>query len=128
MAAMKAMQGYIDITPADFKEVYRVAYALARKRMLSARKAAEIMTSPVLTLPADADLIATATLLAENGISGAPVIDGAGRVVGVVSEKDLAQDDRPYPKLTRGRCGRNPLVLGRQLSGHRRRGAGSRSL
>ncbi len=27
MAAMKAMQGYIDITPADFREVYRVGYA-----------------------------------------------------------------------------------------------------
>jgi len=27
MAAMKAMRGYIDITPADFREVYRVGYA-----------------------------------------------------------------------------------------------------
>ena len=47
MKAMKAMQGYIDITPADFKEVYRVAYALAQDRMMHALKAVDVMTSPV---------------------------------------------------------------------------------
>jgi CBS domain-containing protein len=89
MAAMKAMHGYIDITPADFKEVYRVAYALARQRMMTALKAADIMAAPVHTIGADADLLAAATLLAEKGISGAPVIDTLGRVVGVLSEKDF---------------------------------------
>ena len=29
LVAMKTMQGYIDITPADFREIYRMAYALA---------------------------------------------------------------------------------------------------
>ena len=29
MDAMKSMEGYIDITPADFREVYQVAYGLA---------------------------------------------------------------------------------------------------
>ncbi len=47
VAAMKAMKGYIDITPADFREVYRVAYDLARKRMMNALKASDIMTAPV---------------------------------------------------------------------------------
>lgn len=89
LKAMKAMQGYIDITPADFREVYRVAYALARERMMSALKAADIMTSPVYAVAAGTDLIATASLLAEKGISGAPVVDGDGKVVGVISEKDF---------------------------------------
>lgn len=89
MAAMKAMQGYIDITPADFREVYRVAYALAKERMMTALKAADIMSSPVHVIDAGADLIATAALLAEKGISGAPVTDQDGRIVGVVSEKDF---------------------------------------
>lgn len=89
LKAMKAMQGYIDITPADFREVYRVAYALARERMMSALKAADIMTSPVYAVGAGTDLIATASLLAEKGISGAPVVDGDGKVVGVISEKDF---------------------------------------
>jgi CBS-domain-containing membrane protein len=89
MAAMKAMQGYIDITPADFREVYRVAYALARERMMSALKAADIMTTPVHGVTVGSDLITAAALLAEKGISGAPVTDPEGHVVGVISEKDF---------------------------------------
>ena len=86
--AMKSMQGYIDITPADFREVYRVAFALARERLMTALKAADIMTTPVHAVAADTDLITTATLLAEKGISGAPVTNQEGVVIGVISEKD----------------------------------------
>ena len=89
MTAMKAMQGYIDITPADFREVYRVAYALAQERMMSSLKAADIMTTRVYLVTADSDLITAAALLAEKGISGAPVTDPGGRIVGVISEKDF---------------------------------------
>jgi CBS domain-containing protein len=89
MEAMKAMQGYIDITPADFKEVYRVAYGLAQDRMMHSLKAVDVMTSPVHVIGADKDLIATAKLLAEKGISGAPVVDRNGSVIGVISEKDF---------------------------------------
>jgi CBS domain-containing protein len=89
MAAMKSMQGYIDITPADFKEVYRLAYALARERMMKAFKAGDIMTTPAYVVNSETDLIATATLLAEKGISGAPVTGPDGRVIGVISERDF---------------------------------------
>jgi len=89
MAAMKSIKGYIDITPADFKEVYRVAYALARERMMEALKAGDIMTTPAYVVHPDTDLIATATLLAEKGISGAPVTGSDGGVIGVISERDF---------------------------------------
>ena len=89
LSAMKAMQGYIDITPADFREVYRAAYALAKQRLLHALKADDVMSTPVHSVSQDADLVAAATLLADRGISGAPVIDADGKIVGVVSEKDF---------------------------------------
>jgi CBS-domain-containing membrane protein len=89
LRAMKAMQGYIDITPADFREVYRVAYALAKERMMNALKAGDVMSAPVYAIGEGADLIEAATLLAEKGISGAPVVDRDGRIAGVVSEKDF---------------------------------------
>lgn len=89
VSAMRAIPGYIDITPADFREVYRVAFHLARERLLNALKAADIMSAPVHVVADDADLIAAATLLAEKSISGAPVIGSDGRVVGVISEKDF---------------------------------------
>ena len=61
MAAMKTMQGYIDITPADFREVYRVAYAMAQERMMTVFKAADIMSAPVHVIRRDTDLIATSS-------------------------------------------------------------------
>ena len=89
LEAMKSLQGYIDITPGDFREVYRVAYALAMDRMMTSIKAKDIMTQPVHSLRADMDLIETVDLLAVHRISGAPVVDHLGRIIGVVSEKDI---------------------------------------
>ena len=37
-------------------------------------------------------LVEAATLLAEKRISGAPVVNSAGRIVGVVSEKDFLRE------------------------------------
>lgn len=87
--AMKAMRGYIDITPADFREVYRVAYSLAKDRVLNSLTAGDVMRTPVHCVALEMDLIETAAFLAEKRISGAPVVDHEGKIVGVVSEKDF---------------------------------------
>lgn len=89
IAAMKEMQGYIDISPGDFKEVFRIAYAHALRRIMEGRKAKDLMSSPVQCLQADMDLVQAAKFLADLHLSGAPVLDGAGKVVGVISEKDF---------------------------------------
>jgi CBS domain-containing protein len=49
----------------------------------------DVMTTDVITVDPDTTVQALATLLAERGISGAPVIDSSGRLVGIVSEGDL---------------------------------------
>lgn len=90
--AMKAIQGYLDITPGDFKEVYQVAYSSAIKRLLTSRKAADLMTKAVQLVSQEMDLVKAAALLAEKQISGAPVVDNEGRIVGVVSEKDFLKE------------------------------------
>jgi CBS domain-containing membrane protein len=89
IAAMKEIQGYIDISPGDFKEVFRIAYAHAMRRVMESNTAKDIMTSPVHCLQADMDLVQAALFLADKQFSGAPVIDEPGRVVGVLSEKDF---------------------------------------
>lgn len=89
LSAMKAIQGYIDITTRDFREVYRAAYAHAVDRLAKSLKAVDLMTKPVHLIHMEMDLIETATFLAEKGISGAPVVDGTGKIAGVVSEKDF---------------------------------------
>lgn len=89
IAAMKEIQGYIDISPGDFKEVFRIAYAHVMRRVMESSTAKDIMTSPVHCLQADMDLVQAAQFLAAQQISGAPVIDDSGRLVGVLSEKDF---------------------------------------
>lgn len=49
----------------------------------------EIMTTPVQTVREDTPLKDVARLLTENRISGLPVVDAVGAVVGVISEADL---------------------------------------
>ena len=90
--AMKRIPGYIDITPADFKEVYQTAYALAIKRLFDTLNAASIMTKEVVLIDQEMTLVHAAGLLAEKQISGAPVVNSEKRIVGVVSEKDFLRE------------------------------------
>jgi CBS domain-containing protein len=90
--AMKSIEGYIDITPGDFKEVYQVAYSLAIKRLFDSLTAGNIMSKKVVFVKQEMPLAEAAHLLAEKKISGGPVIDQDGRVIGVVSEKDFLKE------------------------------------
>ncbi len=49
----------------------------------------ELMTAEVLTVSPESPLKDVAAILAEHGISGLPVCDAEGRVLGVVSEGDI---------------------------------------
>jgi CBS domain-containing protein len=49
----------------------------------------DVMTTDVISVDPDTTVQALATLLAERGISGAPVVDSSGRLVGIISEGDL---------------------------------------
>jgi CBS domain-containing protein len=52
-------------------------------------RAMDIMTTDVITVDPDMTVQDLAKLLAERGISGAPVVDASERLVGIVSEGDL---------------------------------------
>ncbi len=60
-------------------------------------KAADVMTRNVIAVTANTSLRYVARLLARNGISGVPVVEDDGRVVGMVTEIDLLNwhDDPP---------------------------------
>ena len=51
--------------------------------------AQDIMTREVITVREDATVRELATLFLAQNISGAPVVDANGRVIGVVTESDL---------------------------------------
>jgi len=87
--AMKDVRGYLDITPSDFKEVYRLAYRHAVRRIAGSLRARDIMSRNVLSVRPDTPLHEVASTMARRGISGVPVLDDDNRVVGVISEKDF---------------------------------------
>ena len=61
--------------------------------------AADVMNPNVLMVQEDMTVEELASFLVESEISGAPVVDPEGRLVGVVSVTDLARSaaDRPHP-------------------------------
>lgn len=52
-------------------------------------RAKDVMTTGVVAVPPDTPATALARLLADRGISAAPVTDAEGRLLGVVTEADL---------------------------------------
>jgi len=87
--AMKEIPGYLDITPGDFKDLYRFAYKQAIERLTRSVKALDVMTKTVISVERHTSSGEVAFLLATNGIAGAPVVDERKKVVGVISEKDF---------------------------------------
>jgi len=101
LKAMKNISGYLDITPGDFKEIYRFAYRHAVERLRHSVRAKDVMTKDVIFVRKDTSLEEVADLLNRHLISGVPVLDDDKRVVGVISEKDFifqmgAQDKRTF--------------------------------
>jgi len=87
--AMKSIPGYIDITPNDFKEIYKLAYGLAVDRLARARKAGDVMTGDVASVEANTPLQEAAAIMARHRISGLPVLNDRHEVIGIISDKDF---------------------------------------
>jgi CBS domain-containing protein len=52
-------------------------------------RAHQIMTRPVVTVSPEARIVEAANIMLQRHISGLPVVDAAGKLVGIVSEGDL---------------------------------------
>src|ERR1700759_1141963 len=74
-------------------------------------RARQIMTRRVLSVTPEHTVLAAANLMLRHHVSGLPVLDGSGAVVGVVSEGDFLRRDEIGTPRTRNRllrllCGR----------------------
>ncbi|WP_284740506.1 CBS domain-containing protein [Amycolatopsis sp. RTGN1] len=70
--------------------------------MSSRRKVGSVMKIDVATVAPDTPFKAVAVLLASWNISGAPVVDEDGQVLGVVSQGDLLEHEAPHGLLKPG--------------------------
>jgi len=90
-------------------------------RMVVERSVAEVMSSPVLSVTTTTPLQEAVQLLSDHHISGVPVLDGIGALVGELSEADLMVresgfDAGPYVMLLDAVIYlRNPLHWDRQV-------------
>lgn len=88
-AAMKEIPGYLDITAADFKELYTYSYRHALDRIINSVRARDIMTKNVVTADLATPLHEVADRMASAGVTGLPVVDPDGLVTGIISERDF---------------------------------------
>ncbi len=58
------------------------------------KNAADIMTRAVITVSLTTTVQELAKILATHGISGAPVVDDSGAILGVVTESDLIDQNK----------------------------------
>ena len=59
------------------------------------KTAKDIMTTPVVTVSPEMEIKDLATRLSDNRISGAPVVDEEGTLLGIVTESDLLLTEKP---------------------------------
>jgi CBS domain-containing protein len=59
----------------------------------------DIMTRDVITVSPQTTIHAAARLMVDHGVSGLPVVDDEGQVVGIISEGDLIVRQRPRARL-----------------------------
>lgn len=91
---------------------------LATRTPLSALVAQDIMQHKVITIPHDLPLQEAAQLLCAEQISGAPVVDGAGRCIGMFSAADVVRRATERPGAKIGPLPSCPFqVKGRLLTG-----------
>lgn len=66
-------------------------------------KAREVMSHPVVTVTTSTGVKEAGELMCVNGFTALPVVDGDGRLVGIVTEADLIRDRIPPDPRVHGR-------------------------
>ncbi len=78
--------------------------------------AQDVMTRDPVTVPPSAPVSAVARLFADRGISGAPVVDADGRLLGIISEGDLVRRIAATTEAPRSRLVEFFTPAGRQAA------------
>ena len=55
------------------------------------------MTTDLIAVPQDLDIVTAAQILLDNRINGAPVVDEDGHLLGILCQSDLIAQQKKYP-------------------------------
>lgn len=89
LAAMREMDGYIDVSGEDLTRIYGLATLHAHQRGFGGMRLGDIMTREVVTATADTDIRSLWALMNKHGIRGVPITDQDGKVAGMVTIVDF---------------------------------------
>ena len=80
-------------------------------------KVKDIMTKEVITVSPETEIVQATKLLLENRINGVPVMDGTGKLVGILCQSDLIAQQKklPIPSFFTLLNGLIPLISKKQL-------------
>ena len=80
-------------------------------------KVKDIMTTEIITVSPETEIVQVTKLLLENRINGVPVLDETGRLVGILCQSDLIaqQQKLPIPSFFTLLDGLIPLISEKQL-------------
>jgi CBS domain-containing membrane protein len=104
-AALRSMDTFIDVAEEDLERIYLLATINRQKRTLGTVFCRDIMTRNVTSVSPQTPLSATWEVLRQRNIRGVPVVDGDGRVSGMVAISDfLKNTDWNWNRRGRLRC------------------------
>jgi CBS-domain-containing membrane protein len=90
-AALRDMHTYVDVSIDDLKALCTMAAQHAEERTLQTIPVKDIMTTKVISIDPEAGIHDISKCLADNKISGLPVVDRECRLIGMVSEADILE-------------------------------------
>ncbi len=138
--ALRRYGQVLDVSRPDLAELLHLAEAQAYQRRLGDLRCADIMTGSVVTADYAMPLEEAWSLLRERRIKALPVVDGASRVIGIVTAGDFLKhaqlDDLPglagrlreFMRASTGAHSDKPEVVGQIMSRKVRVATASRPL
>jgi len=87
--ALQSMDTYMDITVEDLMALAQRAEQLASRRDTEAIGVAQVMSQPVRSVHPQTLLSEAAHLMVSKRISGLPVVDDTGHLLGIITEADF---------------------------------------
>lgn len=87
--AMRDIAGYLDISPQDFRELYRASATHALARLAGNPMARSLMRTGGPALEPHQYLPEAVSQMASHGVKSAAVVDRTSKVIGILTESDV---------------------------------------
>ncbi|MBR8320070.1 MULTISPECIES: HPP family protein [Burkholderia cepacia complex] len=97
-AVLKRRSEWLDVDPDDLETLLRETEMQAYTRTFGQLKCADLMTKHAIEVAPSTSVAAALTLLDRHRVKALPVVDGEGRLIGIVTRADLTRPPhRPAP-------------------------------